>query len=94
MSAPLSPDEECGVCGTQRDQHGDKQHQFNLDGQLIPLKPAEPPRQTAPRERDPNLKPSGVEEQHKAFLRLNEVLLEKGVIDGSDLIRILGGSSS
>lgn len=94
MSAPLSPDEECGVCGAQRDQHGDKQHQFNLDGQLIPLKPAEPPRQTPPRERGSMPAPSGVEEQHKAFLRLNEVLLEKGVINGQDLIRILGGPTS
>ena len=94
MSAPLNPDEPCSVCGIKRDEHGDTNHEFNLDGQLIPLKPAPPSRQDPPRERDPKAKPPGVEEMEKAFLRLNEVLLEKGVIDGRDLIQILGGPTS
>lgn len=95
MPEPLSPDDLCLVCNTKRDEHGDKNHQFSLTSDVpIPLKPGEPPRQQAPRERDPNAKPSGVEELEKAFLRLNEVLLEKGVIDGRDLIQILGGPTS
>lgn len=94
MSAPLNPDELCSICEVKRDEHGDMNHEFNLLGQLIPLKPAAPARQDPPKERDPNPKPHGVGEMEKAFLRLNEVLLEKGVIDGRDLIQILGGPTT
>lgn len=90
----MDPDELCGVCNTKRDEHGDKNHEFNAEGNLIPLKPAEPPRQSAPKERDPNPKPSGVEEVEKSHLRLIEVLIEKGVLNGLDVVKILGGPSS
>lgn len=86
-----SPDEECQLCGVTRENHGDSNHEFSTDGQLRPVKRGEPPRKEAPRERDPNHSPKGVEEMEKAFLRLNEVLLEKGILDGRDLIKILGG---
>lgn len=94
----MSPDDECGVCGTARDQHGDKNHQFNLEGQLIPVKEREAPRQQPPQHRDdPKPAQAGVDNKpdvHSAFLRLTEVLIEKEVLDAKDIFRILGGYST
>lgn len=92
----MNPDDICAVCETKRDEHGDKEHEFNLDGILIPKKKPEPARQAAPRERGeaPPLKPAGVEEMEKSHLRLIEVLVEKGVLNGFDVVKILGGPSS
>lgn len=89
-----NPDEPCQLCGVTRENHGDANHVFSTDGQLIPLRKGDPPRQEAPKERGETPKPKGVEELEKAFLRLNEVLLSKGVIDGRDLIQILGGPTT
>ena len=90
----MSPDDTCGVCDETRENHGDKNHEFNIEGNLVPKKPAEPPRQTAPKERGEAPSPKGVEEMEKAFLRLNEVLIEKGILDARDIVRILGGPTS
>lgn len=94
-SIVVSPDDECQLCGETRENHGDSNHEFSVDGSLVPKKRPEPGK-PAPQEKDPNrpAKPSGVEELEKAFLRLNEVLLSKGVLDGRDLIQILGGPTS
>lgn len=90
----VSPDDICGVCQTKRDEHGDRQHEFNIEGQLIPKKKPEPGR-PAPQAKGESPAQQGVEsERDKAFLRLMEVLLEKGVIDGRDTIQILGGPTS
>lgn len=92
----MSPDDECGICGTTRDMHGDKNHQFNMDGQLIPIKERPAPRQEAPQHRD-DPKP-GVEtnkpDAHLALLGLIEVLIEKGVLDARDVFKVLGGNPS
>lgn len=92
----MGPDDLCGVCETKRDEHGDKQHEFNLAGDLIPKKKPEPARQQPPKERGeaPATPIKGVEEVEKSHLRLIEVLVTKGVLNGHDVVQILGGSSS
>lgn len=90
MASEVSPDDVCLVCGTIRDQHGDKQHKFNnMDDQVHKLDPPPKPGREAPRSRSE----AQLEEYQngKAIASLLEVLLEKGVIDGKDTIRILMG---
>lgn len=96
----ISPDDECLVCGTKRDEHGDKHHKFSTDGQLVELDPAPKPRMEAPRHRDDL---AGVEpgpDLKLAFATLVEVLSEKQInFDGvnrpllstHDVIRIFSG---
>jgi len=92
----MDPDELCSICETKRDEHGDKQHEFNTNGDLIPKKKPEPARQQPPKERGeaPPTPTKGVEEVEKSHLRLIEVLVSKGVLNGHDVVTILGGSSS
>lgn len=77
-------DEPCGVCNETRDMHGDKNHKFSAEGQLIPLetKP-KPPVQVAPSTMQSNL-----------ILRMVEVLIQKGLLVGDDLTYIFGGVSA
>lgn len=80
-------DEECKVCGTTRENHGDKNHQFNpIDDSLIPLKPRPEPTRQPPKHRD-----DVVAEAIKAesFATLLEVLAEKNILNEKDIIRIL-----
>jgi len=81
----ISPDDECGVCSTKRDQHGDKLHVFTLTDQLIPVKEPPAPRQQAPQHRED--KP----QLEKPFATLVEILAEKQVIDAKDVVRIFFG---
>lgn len=87
-SKPLDPDEECGVCGTTREQHGDKNHKFSVDGVLEPLDPKPVPRALPPGVR------GGVDPSTRVVLRLVEVLIAKGVLDGQDLVHVFGGDSA
>lgn len=81
--AELSPDDLCGVCGTIRELHGDKNHKFDLDGNLIPVKEPVNKMPAAPRViKDP---------VPATMLRLVERLVAKKLLDGDDLLFILGG---
>lgn len=98
MANGLNPDEECQVCGTTRENHGDKNHQFSIDGQLIPLKQGKPPRQQPPQRRDEAPTPMSQTAQELAkdataqmAMRLIEVLTKKGLLTGEDLFVIFGG---
>lgn len=97
----VSPDDLCVICDTKRDEHGDRQHQFSLDGQLIPLNPGpegrKPPQTKAEAEAEQlkNLPDIG-----RAFATLVEVLAEKKInfdgvnrplLDTKDIIRIFSG---
>lgn len=84
-STNSDPDEACQVCGVSREMHGDKNHKFSLDGQLVGLDPPPKPRQESPVHRD--------EERIKAasFATLIEVLAEKKLLDAKDIIRIFTG---
>lgn len=97
----ISPDDTCEVCGTKRDEHGDRMHQFSMDGQLIELKPGpegrKPPqtKEEAEAEQLKNLPNIG-----RAFATLVEVLAEKKInfdgvnrplLDAKDIIRIFSG---
>lgn len=81
-----SPDDLCGVCGMTRENHGDSNHEFNLEGVLIPKKPPTPAPNRPPAARD-----EGRPDPTAAFLRLVERLIAKGVLEGDDLIYIFGG---
>lgn len=83
-----SPDDVCGVCSNTRENHGDMQHKFSVDGVLQKLDPPAPPRQQPPRHRD-DPKPQDME--HGYVLRLTEVLIDKGILDARDLLRVMGG---
>lgn len=88
-----SPDDRCGVCNTLRDEHGDKRHEFNLDGQLIELGPAPTARQQPPQAKgEPSAKANELSRDPVASLclRLTERLVAKGLFDGDDLMYIFG----
>lgn len=90
----INYDDLCGVCGTQRDQHGDKNHVFRLDDMLIPIAPGPDPKKTPPRHRDDeSSRPPTREGPNvgRAFATLVEVLAEKGIVDHKDIIRIFSG---
>lgn len=90
MTEPLSPDDRCGVCDEIRENHGDKNHKFSIEGELIPLKPGPDPRNQAPNPmvqqvvRDPLLGP---------LMRLVERLISANVLQEDDLKYIFGGGN-
>lgn len=93
----LDPDERCGVCEIARAEHGDMQHEFNLEGDLIPKKPSPPPRNTPPELRDnspvmsPKAKKLAEDPSTQVMLRLIERLTARGLLQGEDLQYIFGG---
>ncbi|WNO27778.1 hypothetical protein SEA_HUWBERT_26 [Microbacterium phage Huwbert] len=101
----ISPDDVCLVCGTKRDEHGDKHHQFSLTSDVpLPIPPGPDPTKQPPRHRDdPAPDPAGVDAGPNlklAFATLVEVLSEKSIafdgvnrplLDTKDVIRIFSG---
>lgn len=79
----------CGVCGETRENHGDMNHVFDVEGQLKRKEAAGPPRQAPP-----EMAGTTAQMTQNAFLRLIEVLVNKGLLDGEDLVRVFGGDSS
>jgi hypothetical protein len=82
MTTQTDSAEVCGVmgCGLTRPEHTEKNHQFSVDGFLLPVAKQVPRR--AP--------------QDAAFLagmvlRLAGVLLKKGILDEYDLSFVTGG---
>lgn len=85
------PDDICGVCNETREHHGDKNHEFNEEGVLIPLKKPEPPRQEPPQARGELVSGDLTTKQvGDSFLALLEVLIDKNIIEARDVLRILG----
>ena len=90
-STPKAPTDVCEICGTQRDEHGDKHHRFSEEGEFVPMEAGAKPRQEAPKERGSAPRPVGTEHVAALHLRLIEVLVEKGILDGEDLHKLFGG---
>lgn len=86
-----SADDICGVCAETRENHGDKRHQFSIDGVLIALKPAPMPKNLAP---TPRGQVVGNDPVARMVLRMVERLIAKGVLEGDDLVHIFGGERS
>lgn len=84
----------CGVCAETRENHGDKQHEFSIDGVLKKLSPAPQAKSTPPAERG-----SAPAQQlsndpiARLQVRLIERLVAKGILEGDDLIYIFGGGN-
>jgi hypothetical protein len=91
-SSPVTPDDECGVCGTIRDQHGDKAHEFNLDGVLKPKKMGEKGRAQPPMSREAQVLTK--DPSTAVMLRLVEKLVARGLLEGEDLVYIFGGGNA
>lgn len=89
-SSTVSPDDPCAICGTTRENHGDRKHKFSIDGSLNPLDPPAPRRQ-AP---TPAGQALAKDPTTAMTLRLVEVLIQKGVLLGDDLIHIFGGEKA
>lgn len=89
-SREAKADDMCGVCGETRENHGDKNHEFNIDGELKPLKKPEVGRQAAPTRRGDELAKDPVAQ---VMLRLIEVLGTKGVLSPYDNMYIFGGGT-
>lgn len=93
MDSRPHPDQVCAVCGGKRDEHGDKNHLFSLDGQLIPKAPGLPPRRKAPRERQLGTDmPDRDDPVARLTLRMIERMVVKGQLNESDLFAIFGGT--
>lgn len=92
----LDPDEPCGVCDTARADHGDMKHEFNADGDLIPIKAGPPPKKEAPQHRDdvPTMSPAAEvlakDVSTQMVLRMVERMTAKGLLNGEDLQYIFG----
>lgn len=91
---PISPDDICEVCSTKRDEHGDRNHKFSTDGELVPLEKAAKPRQEPPKERSTVQHAfPGTNDMASLHLRLVERLVAKGLFDAEDLLYIFGGKT-
>lgn len=90
MNQPSTPDpdERCGVCDETRENHGDMQHVFSLDGILIAKSPTPPARNTPPSARADALAKDPVA---NLVLRLVERLIANGVLVPEDLMYVMGG---
>ena len=84
----MNLNEVCGLCGLKRDEHGEVQHEFSVEGVLKKKAPPTVPRNIPPSPRgqamvnDPTVRMN---------LKLIERLIAKGVLDGDDLLYIFGG---
>lgn len=85
----VEPDDLCMICNKTREMHGDMNHKFSEDGQLIPIEKRPEPRVKPPRHRDDPLPPT---EDARAIATLVEVLIEKDVLDAKDVLRIFKGN--
>lgn len=90
------PDDVCALCSYLREEHGDKNHKFSVEGELIPIEPGPPPRQEAPKARDstPEAQVLGNDPVTKVVLRMVERMVSKQLLSGEDLVYIFGGGSN
>ena len=75
MSSPTPPTDEtpCGVCSSDRAAHATLNHEFNVEGVLIPKKHTPQPLRRPPVPSD------------SVILRLINVLASKGILTEQDL---------
>jgi len=92
MNQPLSPDDMCGLCNTTRENHGDKNHVFDIDGMLQPTNPPKSPSSIPPTPRSSN--PLQHDPVARLNLRMVERMVAKGLFDGEDLLYIFGGEDA
>jgi hypothetical protein len=92
-ASSINPDDVCGVCDETRENHGDKMHEFSIDGVLKKISPRPAPQNTPPRERNAEAERLSRDPEVKAMLRLTERLIEKNVLDAMDVLYIFGGGS-
>lgn len=99
MTSSPSPDDICEICSTTRENHGDRQHKFSEDGQLVPM-PAGPPAKNEPPQlkgEPPKLSPPGVELAKdpvaRLQLRMVERLTAKGIFTADDLLYLFGSNA-
>lgn len=89
------PDDPCGVCDTTRENHGDMRHKFSLEGHLEVMPEPAPPRAEAPKLKGETMSPEAqkVAQDPTAhvILRLVELMVEKELLSGDELMYILGG---
>lgn len=85
------PDQLCVLCGTKRDEHGDRRHGFSTTGELVQLPPSTPARSTPPSAPQVSMQ---VSQLSAVLLRLIETLASAGVISGTDLVAIFGGGNA
>ena len=100
MSLEALPDDKCMICGRARDMHGDLNHKFSSDGSLVSKNPGEEAKNQPPKVKPEHatkeelLQYMSEDLQAKAVMRLTEVLLEKGILEGKDTIYIYSGHRS
>lgn len=95
-SSPPKADDVCAVCEETRENHGDKNHEFSLDGVLKPIKQGPPPRNEPPRERGAQPSPAqvlGNDPVARLQLRMIERMVAKGIFDGEDLMYVFGNGN-
>lgn len=90
----ISPDDECLVCGTTRENHGDLNHEFSTDGQLVPKKSGAAPRQTPPMPRTAEGAALQKDPTNNLLLRLIERLVAKDLLQGQDLLYMFGATDA
>lgn len=94
-SSPIPKAEDpCGVCEETRENHGDKNHEFNINGQLIPKKAGPPPQTQAPQRRSAPGEQLSKDPVARLQIRLIERLVAKELIDSEDMLYIFGGSDA
>ena len=86
--AAIDPDERCGICEETRENHGDANHMFSAEGELIPKKPAPPAKNTPPAERSNSLVRDPLT---NVVLRLVEQLIANNLLKPEDLMYVMGG---
>lgn len=84
----IRPDDICEVCGTKREDHGDKNHKFNSMERVDP--------RPVPKNIPPTAKGDAVSRDPLTalHLRLVEKLIAKNLLDGDDLLYIFGGPNA
>lgn len=88
----IDPDEACVHCGITRENHGDMQHVFSREGEPLRKKEAPPTPQSLPP--TPAGRAAAGDPTTRLVLRLIESLVDKGILDGLDMIKIFGGTDA
>lgn len=93
----INPDEPCFICGLARVDHGDARHEWSADGKITIKPEPAPAREQAPQPRSTARRESsaaevlGSDPVARLSLKLITRLVDKGLLDGDDLLYIMGG---
>lgn len=94
-----NPDELCVLCNVTRVNHGDARHEFSVDGSLRnkqtpPAPKNQPPRVQGELSRDELVTKLSEDFHTNGFLRMVEVLADKGLLESPDILYIFSGFRS